>query len=184
MFNDSPSYYANHDYANGDKYVGEFMYDQPNGYGVYTWENGKTYKGYFMEGISYGTGTIECNRYISKGKWFNEMQHGEFYKTDKLRHKTYLEYWKMNKLIKSQEIQYIAPKYLYTLKRGVSKEKSKKLVQFESQEKKCVGCYDKIANVAVVPCGHVVMCIQCLDNCTCCPICRCAKKGVLKLYIA
>ena len=185
--NDSPNYYASHNYSNGDKYTGEFTYDQPNGYGVYRWANGKTYKGFFMDGISYGTGTLECNRYITKGNWFKEMQHGEFRKTDKIECRSYLEYWKMNKLIKSTEIQYIAPMYLSTRKYGVSEdsvEKKSKLTKYNGQEKKCVGCYDKIADMAVVPCGHVIMCAECLNKCECCPICRCTKKNVLRLYMS
>jgi hypothetical protein len=177
----SIKFYGSYKADNGDKYIGDFMYNQPEGFGVYTWANGDEYRGFFRCGKSCGIGTMENNRYIMKGNWYDEAKHGEFRKTDKIASKTYLEYWKNNKLIKTDEIQYIAPKYLETKKHKSMVSCLKK--HNNPAEKKCIGCCENYANVAVDPCGHVVMCKDCMMKCECCPICRVVKKNTIQLYI-
>lgn len=51
---------------------------------------------------------------------------------------------------------------------------------------RCSICIDKESNVAIVPCGHICGCINCLIGSKVyeCPICRGRKTGILKVYQA
>jgi len=54
----------------------------------------------------------------------------------------------------------------------------------------CVICQDEVAVMAIVPCGHLCMCIECSDACISgragsqsCPLCRGNIKRVLRIYM-
>jgi hypothetical protein len=51
---------------------------------------------------------------------------------------------------------------------------------------KCSICIDKESNVAIVPCGHICGCFDCLNNSRIseCPICRMRKGLIVKVYQA
>ena len=65
-------------YASGDKYVGEYMNDITHGQGTYTWANGDKYVGENMNGMMHGQGTYtSANGTIKKGLWKNDEFVGE-----------------------------------------------------------------------------------------------------------
>ena len=50
--------YGTYTYANGEKYVGEFIDDRQNGQGTYTHPNGEKYVGKYKDGKQHGQGTL------------------------------------------------------------------------------------------------------------------------------
>ena len=59
-------YQATRSYANGDKYIGEFVDGQFHGKGIYTYANGDKYEGEFVNGKFTGKGNFT----YSNGKQF------------------------------------------------------------------------------------------------------------------
>jgi hypothetical protein len=50
--------------------------------------------------------------------------------------------------------------------------------------KECaICCYYRTKIVALIPCGHTDICVQCAQKCKMCPICRKPIKGVQPLII-
>lgn len=64
-------------YANGDKYDGNWKNNQPNGKGKYTFLDGDRYEGSFKNGRFDGEGTMYYNDGAKfKGYWSNNKKHG------------------------------------------------------------------------------------------------------------
>ena len=60
-------------FANGDKYVGDFVDDRREGKGTLTWVNGDKYEGDFVDGKREGEGIFynyEDGK-VTEGKWLN-----------------------------------------------------------------------------------------------------------------
>jgi baculoviral IAP repeat-containing protein 7/8 len=38
------------------------------------------------------------------------------------------------------------------------------------------------ANAAIIPCGHTVACVRCLERCEQCPVCRKGIDSILRIY--
>ena len=67
-------------FANGDKYVGEWMNGMKNGQGTFTWANGDKYVGEYKDDKKHGKGTYT----FGKGEWEGEKYEGE-HKDGKIR---------------------------------------------------------------------------------------------------
>ena len=53
----------------------------------------------------------------------------------------------------------------------------------EDSSDKCVFCFDKVLNVALNPCGHVIACTDCEKKLPKnCPICRNVISNTLRIY--
>lgn len=50
------------------------------------------------------------------------------------------------------------------------------------EELQCSICMYQESNAAVVPCGHTVACVRCLERCNACPVCRKPIESILRLY--
>lgn len=61
------------EYANGDRYVGNWVNTQKNGYGTETYANGDVYKGNFFNDEKSGSGTM---RYADGSSWAGIWAHG------------------------------------------------------------------------------------------------------------
>ena len=46
----------------------------------------------------------------------------------------------------------------------------------------CSICMVNEANAAIVPCGHTVACVRCLERCDNCPVCRKGIASILRIY--
>jgi len=57
---------------------------------------------------------------------------------------------------------------------------SQKLAQCEST--RCCVCYDQVADSVIVPCGHNIMCTDCIEKLNHCPICNAAIESRLRVY--
>ena len=44
----------------------------------------------------------------------------------------------------------------------------------------CKICFDSVANIIVIPCGHLASCAQCFPALTLCPICRSEVNGTVR----
>ena len=49
--------------------------------------------------------------------------------------------------------------------------------------KTCVVCMDKKSHYAILPCGHICTCHECLIQITRCPLCNVDITGLIKIYI-
>jgi hypothetical protein len=176
-------------YNSCDSYEGEFYYGKLDGFGTYTWADGDKHIGYFAHSKFNGAGTLYTKNYITKGIWRFDVKHGIFYKTFKKTFKTVKQLWIKDRLVKSEDIQYIPPDALATYKNESQDNRIKQThtdvkepANFD--EKKCITCLDKNANSTNNLCGHVCMCYECLSRVEECPICRCPIGIALKLYIS
>ena len=65
-------------YADGEKYIGEYINGLMHGQGTYTWANGAKYIGEYMNGKKNGQGTYtSADGTITKGLWENDKFVGE-----------------------------------------------------------------------------------------------------------
>ena len=73
-----------------------------------------------------------------------------------------------------------APKrrHPYAVAAAVTEERLSRL----PEELQCSICMHQEANAAVVPCGHTVSCVRCLERCDKCPVCRKPIERILRLY--
>jgi hypothetical protein len=61
-------------------------------------------------------------------------------------------------------------------------------LQRELEKYDCVVCMDKQKDIILEPCGHLVYCNDCYNNCYNtysnleCPICRMDITGIIKIY--
>jgi len=65
-------------YADGTKYVGDFIDGVKSGQGTYTWPNGDKYEGEWRDDERYGQGTMiwsDGRKYV--GEWKNDKRYGE-----------------------------------------------------------------------------------------------------------
>ena len=65
-------------WANGDKYVGEFKDSKNHGQGTFTWANGDKYTGEYKDGMKNGQGALTFangDKYL--GEWKDSKQHGQ-----------------------------------------------------------------------------------------------------------
>ena len=46
----------------------------------------------------------------------------------------------------------------------------------------CAICMQNEANAAIIPCGHTVACVRCLEKCDKCPVCRRGIRSLLRIY--
>jgi len=60
--------------------------------------------------------------------------------------------------------------------------KQKSVPQEEKYYNTCKICFEKELNCALVPCGHMVICLLCVQQIQVCPICRKPVEQVLKVY--
>jgi hypothetical protein len=51
------------------------------------------------------------------------------------------------------------------------------------QNKECTVCYDSAANIALVPCGHTVLCNRCASRVSECPVCRAKVQSRLRIFL-
>lgn len=66
------------DYANGNKYVGDWVEDMATGEGTFTWANGDRYEGQFKEGRRHGKGSYlfaNGDQYV--GDWVEDKKVGQ-----------------------------------------------------------------------------------------------------------
>lgn len=61
------------EYANGNRYVGNWEQMHPSGQGTMTFSNGDVYTGNFLGGEQHGTGTM---RYADGTEWTGRWEHG------------------------------------------------------------------------------------------------------------
>lgn len=54
----------------------------------------------------------------------------------------------------------------------------------ETEEYLCKICMDNKINVVLLPCGHLVSCIQCASALNKCPICRVSLQSYVRTYLA
>ena len=52
----------------------------------------------------------------------------------------------------------------------------------DNNSTQCAICMEKEANAAIVPCGHAVACVRCLERCDNCPVCRKRISSILRIY--
>jgi hypothetical protein len=172
-------------YVNGHIYTGQCSFGQADGFGVYMFNHDTKYTGFFSHGKFHGIGTVENSKSISKGTWRNERKHGYFLKTNKTLHRSWKQLWVKGVITEEEDIQYIQPAALETTKNNPRNKKKILQVVFNGQEHKCIGCHTQNINSAVVRCGHVCMCYECLTKCdNKCPICRVPIDRIIKLYIS
>ena len=65
-------------WADGNKYFGEWRDDNFNGQGIYTWSNGDKYVGEWRDNLLHGHGTFlwpNGNQY--EGEWRDDKPHGQ-----------------------------------------------------------------------------------------------------------
>lgn len=68
------------EYANGDKYVGDWKDDMQHGKGIYFFHTGDRYEGAYVQGERTGAGIYyhaNGNKYV--GNFKDGMQHGKVY---------------------------------------------------------------------------------------------------------
>ena len=162
-------------FVNSDLYEGECKYGKTDGFGVYTYADGSQYTGFFSYGQACGIGTFTTPTSICKGTWRLDRKHGQFYKTDREQNKTYKQVWIRDVLISSRLVQYIAPEYLQTTKK---KQHQPHTVHHTS----CIGCTDAPADMVIISCGHMVLCQECITQCSNCPMCRGPLDSFIKVY--
>ena len=75
----------------------------------------------------------------------------------------------------------LMPFYYKILESSVSLEERMKL--FEDQ-RQCKICFNAVADVVFVPCGHLCSCISCAESLRKCPICRVKIEKATKTYIS
>ena len=46
----------------------------------------------------------------------------------------------------------------------------------------CSICFTGEANAAIIPCGHSISCVRCLERCEACPVCRKPIEKLLRIY--
>lgn len=63
-----------------------------------------------------------------------------------------------------------------------SREKEFDLLEKDATSKECVICRDADKCIAFAPCGHIVTCPSCANQCINCPICRTTLTLRLKVY--
>jgi len=180
---DEPHGYGEFNYANGHRYVGYCALGRPDGYGTYYYNDKVSYTGYFSFGKFHGIGTYESQKIISKGTWRCDRRHGYFIKTNKETHTTTRQLWVKDKLKAEEPIQYVQPDALFTTKENPLKRQKMYQSVFHGL-KTCIACHENNASAAVVNCGHVCMCYECLNKCEKCPICRGPKDRIIKLFIS
>jgi hypothetical protein len=61
-----------HNYANGNKYTGDWIEGEQTGHGVFTWANGDQYEGEFDKGIRTGYGVAT---FLNRGRY--EMRYSQ-----------------------------------------------------------------------------------------------------------
>jgi len=179
-----PHGHGTFNYNNGDRYVGDCQFGRSDGYGVYYYKLGQKYTGYFSFGKFHGIGTYEDDKYIIKGSWRVDKKHGHFIKTNKIEQNSFRQLWIKNKLKTEEQITYIQPAALTTVKENPNKSKKKYQSKYYGNPHKCIGCMDKIASVINSACGHVCMCYECLKKCEKCPICRCDIANIIQIYVS
>uniref|UniRef100_A0A8D0CA55 RING-type E3 ubiquitin transferase n=1 Tax=Salvator merianae TaxID=96440 RepID=A0A8D0CA55_SALMN len=52
------------------------------------------------------------------------------------------------------------------------------------EERMCKVCMDKDVSIVLVPCGHLVVCTECVPNLRHCPICRGAIRDTIKAFLS
>lgn len=171
-------------YANGDSFVGHCRYGKPDGFGTYYFKKSGTYIGFFSFGKIDGVGTYTDSINVYKGSWRRDKKHGYFYKTHKPTNKSYQQLWLNGKLIASEEIQYIQPDALQTIKTNPMTQPKKYQTTYKGREKTCIACLDNQALATNVACGHVAMCYGCLEKCDRCPICRVEIDKIIRLFVS
>jgi (p)ppGpp synthase/HD superfamily hydrolase len=119
---------------------------------------------------------------VQKGTWRADRRHGVFYCTVKGDNKTYRQTWIRDILISQHETQYMSINALQTTKVNLQCDAIKKFAPL--RQTMCLGCSASPADVAIVACGHVCVCVNCVAMCTQCPICRVPIGQTLKLFIS
>ena len=180
-----PHGYGRFIYANGHKYNGHCILGRPDGYGTYYFNDTTKYEGYFSCGVYHGIGTYENNEIICKGNWRNDLRHGYFLETNKITSTTKRQLWVKNKLKAQESIQYVQPAALRTTKDNPIKINKRLQISYKAIDKKCIACNVAPMNAAIVNCGHVCMCYECLRKCSeKCPICRGPIDRIIKLFVS
>lgn len=171
-------------FSNGDQYIGSFMLGKFDGFGTYKYTSiNSQFTGFFSFDEFHGIGTYEDPLIICKGTWRNGFKHGYFYKTDKFTNKTIKQLYFSDMIIAWRKVEYIHPDRLQTVKKNPMLSVKKINKKFKGHVKKCIGCYVNSALCAVINCGHVVMCHDCLTKCVKCPMCRGPINEILQLYV-
>jgi hypothetical protein len=50
------------------------------------------------------------------------------------------------------------------------------------EDLQCSICMLQEANAAIIPCGHAVACVRCIERCDDCPVCRKPIDSILRIY--
>lgn len=53
-------------WADGRKYVGEYVHDKKQGYGEFEWPDGRVYKGKWFNGKQHGTGNYKGSKQVER----------------------------------------------------------------------------------------------------------------------
>jgi hypothetical protein len=180
-----PHGYGKFTYVNGHKYIGHCVLGKADGFGTYYYDANTKYVGYFSCGMYHGIGTYENPHLISKGHWRNDLRHGYFLETNKVKSTTTRQLWHNNRLKAVEPVQYLQPDCLQTTKVNPIKIHKTRQVSYKAIEKKCIACNIAPMNATIVNCGHVCMCYECLLKCgDKCPICRGTLDKVVKLFVS
>ena len=54
----------------------------------------------------------------------------------------------------------------------------------ESLKGECIVCWEDMARVALIPCGHVCLCLKCAPQQRICPMCRRNVSDTLQVYFS
>jgi hypothetical protein len=169
-------------YSNGSSYEGECVLGKPDGFGKFIYSNGDSYVGFVSMGKQHGIGTYYTSNCVSKGMWRFGHKHGFFVKTS--GRQTYNQTYVRDRLVNEILTQYKPVEFLETKRNNPKYNKKREYMSFRGNEKKCFGCHEHSADSAVVDCGHVCMCSDCLSKCSRCPICRIEISKKIRLYIS
>lgn len=172
--------HGNITYTGGDFYEGGFKYGRYDGYGVFTATDGNTHSGFYLAGKPNGLGLKREHQKLYRGDFRNGVKCGKFIMTDLTQNRSYVQLWRNGVLIKSTQIQYVAPDYMQVKKN----KKIKKKIEFKGVVKTCGICYIRPINSAIANCGHTNFCNECIEICNNCPTCRGPIDKIIKLYIS
>ncbi len=182
-------------------YTGEFHMGEIDGYGKFTYANGTTFVGQFINGKINGKGVYDTtiiNNIICIGEWRDGIKNGSFIEYNKKNNITTYQLWHHNTILENIPCEYInineytdmINKKIYDAKfmsENPELFKEKYIREIEPKNfcniTTCIICNNNVDVVNDV-CGHVCLCWKCYSNIDNCPICRCKKNNLIKLYIS
>lgn len=102
------------------------------------------------------------------------------------QHARWFKDCKYVKLVKGEEyIQNIVSKSctIKTIEKEYVAEDEKE-VSNAVDAKLCKICYGEEINACFIPCGHIIACVKCAMTSEKCPICRCERQDVIRIYFS